>query len=573
MIIDYRYVTKRTTMKFAIFFASLCLFQITSVFANDFEIKSFHVDINIHSDGSYDVKETIDIFFNEKRRGIYRTIPYQYLIKGQKYNIKITDIKVEGEKTKISNENKHKKIRIGHPDKTIEGHKTYYINYKTEKALIKHENAVEFYLNLTGNDWDVPIDLASFTITYPDEVSVRQEDIKIFADDYGREFTAVDFEITRNQLKGKSTRTIKPGEGISVATMIDAAKMNIEQVSFSRKEIPKIYPTDLYFPIPAMLLGWFLLMWKKKDRYILPDTVADKYYPPEDMGPTEVGTFFDHQVNNRDMLALIPKWGNEGLIMLESIPKEDEKYDIYFHKEAEIDPGAPLYEKELFNGLFENNSVIFLEDLKNKFYKIFSSSKSIFSKDIILNQLYDPQSKSKFHNPWSLILWLSLILLAVPLFIVYHFWITGAIFIALGIAGIIITFSRPKFSERGFRIKNHLRGLEKFLRDPDSTKIQELVKDDVSYLDKIFPYVVAFGLDEKWNSKLKTIDNIYKEPAWYYETGNDGRNGSIGSFSEAFSPRSIESAFTSSPASSSGSGGGVSGSSGGGFGGGGGGSW
>ncbi len=560
-------------MKSAILFAIINLCLISSSYASDFEIRSFHVDINILEDGTLGIKETIDIFFNEKRRGIYREIPYQFLINNKKYNIKITEINVEGEKTKVTNQNKHKKIRIGHPEIKIDGHKTYYINYKVTKALIEHEDAFEFYWNLTGNEWDVPIDQASFTITYPNEVTLEKKEIKIFADDYGSEFTAVDFEITRNQLKGQSTKVIKPGQGISVATMIDAMHLSITPGNLGQIIIPKVYPKDLYFPIPAILMGLFFLTWKKKDRYDFPKTIEDKFYPPEDMGPTEVGAFFDHQVNNRDMLALIPKWGNEGLIMLESIPKEGKKYDIYFHKEAEIDHSAPAYEQELFNGLFENNSVIFLEDLKNKFYKIFSASKSNFSKDIILNRLYDKLSKSKFHNPWSLILWLGLILLAIFLFVGFHFWISGVLLIAFAIVGIVITFSRPKLSERGFRIQNHLRGLENFLRNPQSEKIQELVKNDVSYLDKIFPYVVAFGLDQKWNSKLKTIDGMYQEPAWYYQTGNDGSRGSIGSFSEAFSPKSIESAFTSSPASSGSSGGGASGSSGGGFGGGGGGSW
>lgn len=562
-------------MKSAILLALLNLCLISSSIANDFEIRSFHSDITINEDGTFDVKETIDIFFNEKRRGIYRHIPYKNLIHGKKYNIKISDINVEGEKTKISNENINKKIRIGHPDVFIDGHKTYYINYKVAKAFIEHEDGFELYWNLTGNDWDVPIEAASFRITYPDKVELRTEDIRILADDFGRVFSAIDYTLTRNQLTGKSTRIIKPGQGISVATMIQAENLSISPGNLGQIEIPKVYPKDLYFPIPALLLGWFVWFWKSKDRHKLPAIVEDKYYPPEDMGPTEVGTFYDHQVNNRDMLALIPKWGNEGLIMLESIPKEDEKYDIYFHKEADIGSNAPVYEQELFNGLFENNNVIFLEDLKNKFYKIFSASKSMFSKDMILDQLYDQRSKSKFHNPWTIILWLGLILLGIFSVIGFHFWISGILLIIFGIVGMMITFSRPKISEKGIRMQNHLKGLHNFLRDPDSDKIQELVTNDVSYLDKIFPYVVAFGLDEKWNSKLKTIKGIYRDPTWYYETGNDGSRRSMDSFSEAFSPKSIESAFTSAPSSSgsSRSGGGVSGSSGGGFGGGGGGSW
>lgn len=561
-------------MKSAIIFALSFLCLIPTTFANDLDIKSFHVDINIHDDGSFDVKETIDIFFNEKRRGLYRLVPYQYLINGEKYNIRITDIKVEGEKTKISNERGNKKIRIGDPDIKIDGHKTYYINYKVDKALVQHDDAVEFYWNLTGNDWDIPIEQASFTITYPDDLQLAKKDIRIFADDYGSEFTAVDYDIINNKITGKTTKIIKAGNGISVATMIPADLLSIAPTSLRQIEIPKVYPKDIYFPIPAMLFGWLLWLWRSKDRHKEPEDVDDQYYPPDDMSPTEVGAFYDYQVNNRDMLALIPKWGNEGLIKLESIPKEDEQYDIYFHKEAEIAATAPAYEQELFNGLFASNSVIFLEDLKNKFYKVFSKSKSTFSKNIILRELYDQKSKNKLHNPWTTVIWLGLIVLGVFLLIMFHLWFTGPLLAILGLLGMIITYSRPKLSERGFRTHNHLRGLKNFLSDPKPNQIQNLIKEDSQYLDKIFPYVVAFGLDDKWNNKLKTIDGVSHQPAWYYESGDHHSNKSMGSFTEAFSPKSIESAFTSAPRSSnSGGGGGVSGSSGGGFGGGGGGSW
>lgn len=561
-------------MKYAILFAISFLCLSSTSRANDFEIKSFHTDVIIHEDGSFDVKETIDIFFNEKRRGIYREVPYKFLIKGKSYTIRVSDIDVEGEQTKITSSGNNKKIRIGHPDKTIEGHKTYYINYKVDKALLEHDDAFEFYWNLTGNDWDIPIEQASFSILYPDQIDLDLEDIRIFADDYGSTFTAVEYEVTRNTLSGKSTKEVQPGHGISVATMIASAHLNISPNSLGQIEIPKVYPQDLYFPLPAMLFGWLLWLWKRKDRRENPAEVEDQYYPPDNMSPTEVGAFYDYQVNNRDMLALIPKWGNEGLIKLESIPKEDEKFDIYFHKESEISYDAPQYERNLFDGLFAESQVIFLEDLKNKFYKVFSESKSKFSKHIILEELYDKKSKNNLHNPWSVILWIGTILVGIFLMINFHFWITGVLFICLGIIGVVITFSRPKLSERGFISHNHLRGLKNFLQNPDGKQIQNLLKNDSNYLDKIFPYVVAFGLDDKWNSKLKTINGIDHHPSWYYESGDSTDGKQFGSFSEAFSPKSIESAFTSSPASSSsGGGGGVSGSSGGGFGGGGGGSW
>jgi len=234
---------------------------------------------------------------------------------------------------------------------------------------------------------------------------------------------------------------------------------------------------------------------------------------------------------------------------------------------------TPDYEQDLFNGLFAEDTVIFLEDLKNKFYKIFSSSKSKFSKDIILNHLYVPRSKKSMHNPWAMVLWIALILLGAFSMINFHLLISGGLLVLLGLLGTVVTYSRPKMSNRGFRIHNHLRGLNNFLTDPDPVQLKKLHAEDSNYLDSIFPYVVAFGLDEKWNRKLEEIEDLDYEPDWYNDSRDHHTGGRRSSFSEAFSPKTIVSAFTSVPASRSSSGGGVSGSSGGGFGGGGGGSW
>lgn len=54
--------------------------------AQDFIIDHFAVDIAIQQDGSLQIEETIEVDFNERRRGIFRTIPERYTFEGQ-YNL------------------------------------------------------------------------------------------------------------------------------------------------------------------------------------------------------------------------------------------------------------------------------------------------------------------------------------------------------------------------------------------------------------------------------------------------------------------------------------------------------
>ena len=154
----------------------------------------------------------------------------------------------------------------------------------------------------------------------------------------------------------------------------------------------------------------------------------------------------------------------------------------------------------------------------------------------------------------------------------------GICLILISIFLFIYSFLTAPLSKFGQEIHDQLKGLEKFLKNPDDSRIQEILHEDPDYFGKMLPFTVALGFDKQW---IKSFEPIYDTAPGWYETYHiyhyPHHRPTFSDFSSSFQVKEITSAFTSLPQSSSGggssSGFSSGGFSGGGFGGGGGGSW
>ena len=132
-------------------------------FAQFFTITNFHADITIHSDSSFNVRETIDVKFDRPRHGIYREIPFKY--RDEFGRTLVTPIRVTSVKDgtgkawryKVEKHGSILNIRIGHPKQYVGGNQTYVITYQVENAILFFKDHDELYWNVTGNYWKAPI--------------------------------------------------------------------------------------------------------------------------------------------------------------------------------------------------------------------------------------------------------------------------------------------------------------------------------------------------------------------------------------------------------------------------------
>lgn len=154
--------------------------------------------------------------------------------------------------------------------------------------------------------------------------------------------------------------------------------------------------------------------------------------------------------------------------------------------------------------------------------------------------------------------------------------------ISVAIAVVVIGLcSRKPLTALGAETRDHLRGLEEFIRWAEADRIRMLqspagaervavdVNDPRQKLDlyeKLLPYAVVFGQEKQWSAELAVLYTAVGAagPYWYYGTGAFDAS----SFSAGIG--SLSSAAMSSSSTSGGSGGGGSAGGGGGGGGGGG---
>ena len=154
--------------------------------AGDGFIERYEVNITINADSSLDVTERIAYTFTDSSHGIYRNIPNRYPVPetftpaaGQNdidssYDrvIEISDIQVSspsGAPTDldVSQQGDQLVLRVGNPDRTINGEHSYVLSYHVVGAMNSFDDHDELYWNAIGGDWLVPIRSASVKVTAP----------------------------------------------------------------------------------------------------------------------------------------------------------------------------------------------------------------------------------------------------------------------------------------------------------------------------------------------------------------------------------------------------------------------
>lgn len=534
--------------------------------AEYFTIDLYRIDIRVDPSGEMIVEETIDVNFFSERHGIFRTIPYRYSLDGKTHKIKIRKVEVEGWPSEKSWDWYFLTLKIGDANRYVSGPQRYVIRYKVRDAWLFEENHTEFYWNMTGNQWEVPISKVEYRIEFANSPKLAEGDYQVYTGAKGEQGKDAIIHYRGGAVGGQSLREFNPGEGLTVAVRlpVDYIRRPTEMEMFLQKYGLLAIPVSLL----AMIFG---LWWRhgKDEKGVL----MVQYYPPKGISPSEAGGFIDDSIDNRDLICLIPHWGANGY--LEMTEKESQgilfkKKDYSFKKLKNLEGQQPSYEQTVFNGLFSGRTDVELSDLKDTFYTTMAAAKTQLKWAIKERMLYTPTSR-QLYQALPFIAFLS-----VPLAILFFIKDqapAGIGMIVLAIAALILRRPMLRWTTNGSEIYQHLRGFKEFIRQADRPRLEKLLQEDPTYFDKTLPYAIAFNMASEWGKKF---DGLFTEPpSWYHGYYVGGHYGSnFGSFAQDFtgSMQEVQSVFTSMP-SSSGSGGSGGGFSGGGFGGGGGGSW
>ena len=163
-------------------------------------IENYHVDIVANDDRTFDITETIDVFFNEERHGIIRDIDLYGAAE---------ELWFQGEIEVIGApfvDEGNGSIRIGDADTYVEGEQQYIIKYTLGSYAEEDLENDYLYLDVIGTQWNTNINNFSGTITLPEGAIV--EDVNLTAGSYGytnNEIATAELEdniITISRLRG-----------------------------------------------------------------------------------------------------------------------------------------------------------------------------------------------------------------------------------------------------------------------------------------------------------------------------------------------------------------------------------
>jgi len=258
----------------------------------DERILSFHSDVVVESNSDLVVTEQITVRAeqNKIKRGIFRDFPTKREdAQGRIYRVgfEVLDVLRDGKPDAyhtVQREN-NVLVYIGHENRFLDaGTYTYTLRYRTTRQVGYLESYDELFWNVTGNDWEFPIDHTSALVTVPGVQDQSQIQYEAFTGKRGSEETAYRSEVPKAyQVYFEATRPLRAGEGMSVRLRFP--KGLVEEVPIQLLYWES-YGKWLALGGLVIVLFYYLAMWvmvgiDPQKGHILPRNQPPKGFSPE----------------------------------------------------------------------------------------------------------------------------------------------------------------------------------------------------------------------------------------------------------------------------------------------------
>ena len=555
-----------------------------------YNIQRFDARIVVNKDASIDVTETITARFIGSWNGLYRTIPVTYRnAQGLNWTLGVSLRGVEDAatgqrlRTETSRERHYIKYKIWIPG-AADADRTIVLRYHATNGLRFFDEHDELYWNVTGDEWQVPIEAATAEVDLPPAApGVRAI---AFNGIYGSTTRDASVAIDGDVIHVTMPHRLEYHEGLTVVVGWDKG---VVTAPGAIAKIAGLLRSNWPLVIPIGVFALAFLSWWRRGRDPRRRPIAVQYEPPKGMTPAEAGTLLDNSADMRDITATIIDLAVRGKLKIAE--QEYEKFlglfgggtDYAFQRLMPVtdsfNDGIAPHERRVFNGIFAgHNEVVALSTLKNEFYKNLPAIRDEIYDALKTNGFYKNRP-DKVKNNWSgAAVGVGLLVGVGGTYLSKLTSLTPVPFIVAGVlsAIILLIFAQvmPARTEAGARALEQVLGFEEFLRRVESEHLKRVIIGHPELFDKYLPYAMAFGVEKQF---ARAFAGIYTEPPRWY-SGPSVLDFNVGHFSSSMSHLSSVASTTmsSSPRSSSGSGfggGGGGGGSGGGGGGGGGGAF
>lgn len=548
--------------------------------AAEWSIISFHSDISVKTNASIDVHETIRTQFTAERHGIFRTIPINATFNNRTVRLPITNIQAQQDghaiPVAITTEKNKVRIKIGDPDLLIRGVHSYDITYHVDAAVNFFSDFDELNWNVSGNEWEVPLQSVTATLRLPNTDAVPT--ILCYTGTIGSK---------EQQCSGIASAGKAEYSATTPLTVISHWQKGVVTKPDSYDRTRNIAASEEFLWVGswvvAILLSIiaFLVMWQRWLHYGKdpdePETVIAQYEPPSGLLPAEATVVDVQKLSPNAISATIIDLAVRGYLRIEEREQQKllgKKKDFALYPVKDADESLRDYERKLLDMLFataeaqDETKTTLLSAMKKH-----STKMEKYVEEIKALAVEGVHKKGYFvGNPVAAVAKYTIVgsvMVAIPIYLFISVpsdlpgWgivlLGGMLAAGISIGGFGMFMSRR--TESGAKAHWHVKGFKLYLKTAEQYRLQWQEKEHI--FEKFLPYAIAFGITEKWAQTFAEIS--MPKPTWYSGTGDWNSIyawHALNSFADTFTTATVPS-----------NGGSSSGGFGGGGGGGGGGSW
>jgi uncharacterized membrane protein len=560
----------------------LALFGALVAHARTLVFNHFDAQIQVRADGTIEVTEVMEAQFTGAWHGIYRTIPVEYTDDaGLNYTLLLDEISAtdgDGQKLKLeqNREGRYIKFKIYVPE-AEDATRTILLHYRVLDAVRFFPDHDELYWNVTGNEWQDPVEFVTAHIELP--AGITGLHAIAYTGLSGSHAEDARVEISGNIVDIRSTRRLGYRQGLTAVVGFDkgfvhAPSRSMQLLRFLKSNSPLLIPLIAFFVM--------LWLWWTRGRDPQRQAISVQYEPPDKLTPGECGTLVDNEAAMRDITATLVDLAVKGYLTIEQ--KEEshllglthsKDYILHMKKPPSEWTAARSHEQEMLAALFDAGASpdVALSDLQNHFYMRLPAIRDRIFSALMKDgyYLHRPDTVRQGYFGAGLVIGGLLVFGGVGYFqnatgIAAGSWILAGI-----TSGLVICIFGWFMSARtitGARALEKVLGFEEFLGRVEKDQIERLEKTPELF-EKYLPYAMALKVEKKW---VQAFSGIALQPPQWYQ-GYYGGNFTAFYLVNDLNMMSMQasSAMVSAPRSSGGPGFGGGGGSGGGFGGGGGG--
>ena len=249
--------------------------------------------------------------------------------------------------------------------------RTVEIDYIVRNGIRYFEDHDEFYWNVTGNDWPVPIDHAEAQV-YSTRKRCREAASTGLHRRLRIDRARRDFRSQRRRRAFETTNPLPMRGGMTIDIFIP--KGILKEPGALTRAFWFLGSNPIVF-LPFVTFGVMFVLWWYKGRDPDPGrSVAPMYEPPPGMSPAEAGALIDDTIHPRDITSTIVDLAVRGYMKIEETVDTNllifHSKDYVFHLVKPITEwqGLAPHERVMLENIFAGGQQTRLSSLKNRFY-------------------------------------------------------------------------------------------------------------------------------------------------------------------------------------------------------------